>query len=484
MSKTYKPLTRLVVEDGADFLPPELKKWAPVANEIQHLILTRLAMGLGIARHTHRFEDGSWRTESHPEHVALMWDHLTDLMGTQQVGAVLPWMLANGYLERTSHYDPDVHAYGYAIGPVLRGRPRKRIKTSDPRFLKRVAEFHRANMRNWGKAHRHRRNWAKKVDVNLSAMRDVIAKLPDEQKRNAVDTVVDLIEMGDLRSKVCDFDRHHDVFTCLLSDLRRFLSFGGRTLVNLDIANSQPFILGSLILSSVGSAGSSGRGSVGRVHAGVDLTSISRRMGDGWGRPPEEEDEAPSTKRPQNEEQNGHNHLVLPAHTSQRIRPESVDAPDDLLAYIKLCQEGTLYEYLMGKTGYTDKKQFKDEVWFHFLYGSNKERAKCVGNPDLVKLVPLIDLFTSEFPTVYEYMWRAKTRNYKLLPCKMQRLESRIMIDTVVGWLAEHRPEVPLLTIHDSLLTVPEHAALVKRLIEVSFEAHGFMRPALHVEAA
>ncbi len=91
-------------------------------------------------------------------------------------------------------------------------------------------------------------------------------------------------------------------------------------------------------------------------------------------------------------------------------------------------------------------------------------------------------MFMDEFPTVYAYMWKAKKRNYRRLPCEMQRLESRIMIDSVIGWLAEFKPAVPLLTIHDSVMTTPEHVPLVKRLIEVAFEAHGFMRPTLNVE--
>lgn len=478
MAKTFKPLTRTVIGDGAEFLPDDLKKWAYAANELQHIVLTHAAQGMTIKAHTHHFKDGSWKYESHPDHVPLVRDYLTDQIGKDAVNAILPWMLENGYLERTSHYDRDVHAYGYKLGPTLAGKPHRRIKVSDTRFLKRHSDFQHANMKNWSKAHRHRRNWSKRIDVNLLAMRDAIRHLPDDTK-SSVDVVLDMIETGDLNWRVCDYGRFHDVFTCLMSDLRAHLSYRGAPLVNIDIANSQPFILGSLILGSYSPA---------PPRAGVTLDQISHllsqpdpgpreggtsltphlvpiRRGKGGAndrKPLDEQEDRASGKTPEPGQASG--------------------APGDLLHYIGLCQRGRLYEYLMAKTGYADKRAFKDEVWFHFLYGTNKKLERCRGDATLVKLVPLIELFTAEFPTVYEYMWRAKERNYRRLPCEMQRLESRIMIDTVIGWLAENEPAVPLLSIHDSILTTPENVPLVQRLIGVAFEAHGFLRPTVNVE--
>jgi hypothetical protein len=308
-----------------------------------------------------------------------------------------------------------------------------------------------------------------------------------------------MLEMGDFNWKVCDYRRYHDVYTCLMSGLRRFISYKGVPLVNIDICNSQPFILGSLILSGYfGPAGSSDPSDrPTHLKAGVSLSQISVRLDEDDGSSPEEEggDETPVPIRRQRGGVNDRNSLVDSEDATRGKTPESddaggsedgcprmPDAPDDLIEYITLCQQGRLYEYLMERTGHTDKRRFKDDLWFHFLYGSNKELDRCKADPHLRHLVPLIELFQTEFPTVYEYMWRAKLRNYRKLPCEMQRLEARIMIDTVVGWLAENMPEAPLLTIHDSVLTTPEYVPLVERLIGVAFEAHGFLKPTLNVE--
>jgi hypothetical protein len=53
------------------------------------------------------------------------------------------------------------------------------------------------------------------------------------------------------------------------------------------------------------------------------------------------------------------------------------------------------------------------------------------------------------------------------------------MIDTVCLRLKKHHPEIPVVTIHDSILTTAEHLPTVKRIILEEF-ARIDLRPALN----
>ncbi len=64
--------------------------------------------------------------------------------------------------------------------------------------------------------------------------------------------------------------------------------------------------------------------------------------------------------------------------------------------------------------------------------------------------------FRKEFPNVHEYILRKKAKSYKDFPIAMQLKESSIFIDSMVPLFAA--AEVPLLTIHDSVLVHEAHA--------------------------
>lgn len=75
--------------------------------------------------------------------------------------------------------------------------------------------------------------------------------------------------------------------------------------------------------------------------------------------------------------------------------------------------------------------------------------------------------FRKDFPNVHEYILRKKAKSYKDFPIAMQLLESSTFIDSMVPLFAA--AEVPLLTIHDSVLVHESHADI----------AEDFMRRAL-----
>ena len=155
--------------------------------------------------------------------------------------------------------------------------------------------------------------------------------------------------------------------------------------------------------------------------------------------------------------------------------------PSDVRHYLDLCEAGKLYHFLiMGTRWRGSRDQWKSEVWFHFLYGSNKNPKRLAQQGDL-ELAVLVRYFAQVFPTVDAWVRSKKARNYKKLACDMQRRESTLMIGGVCGRMAREYPHVPIVTIHDSISTTSAYVELVQRMILEEFAKAGVC-PKLHVE--
>jgi hypothetical protein len=63
----------------------------------------------------------------------------------------------------------------------------------------------------------------------------------------------------------------------------------------------------------------------------------------------------------------------------------------------------------------------------------------------------------------------------------MQREEAKFMLHTVCRRLFTYHKEVPVFTIHDSIMTTEEHVPLVRRIISEEFHRLG-LHPTLKEE--
>ena len=145
--------------------------------------------------------------------------------------------------------------------------------------------------------------------------------------------------------------------------------------------------------------------------------------------------------------------------------------PEDAAKYINLCQDGQFYEYLMeqGNVVQHDRGNFKTRFFASVFFCKNspiKREAK---------------LFGLIFPSVFEAVSDLKSRDYTQLSKLLQRVESSFIINRVVRALMNECPELPLYTIHDSLLTTQEHAETVRRTMMEQFRRIGLV-PTINVE--
>lgn len=123
----------------------------------------------------------------------------------------------------------------------------------------------------------------------------------------------------------------------------------------------------------------------------------------------------------------------------------------DLSAYARHVQAGTFYEHMMALTKSPKardkfKKGFFRDVLFSTRRYESKSRAE----------------FQKAFPAVLAMLDQIKAKEPRQLAWQLQRSESNFVIDTCCRRISTDRPDVPLLTIHDSITTTADHVDFVK----------------------
>ena len=139
----------------------------------------------------------------------------------------------------------------------------------------------------------------------------------------------------------------------------------------------------------------------------------------------------------------------------------------DLRFYKELTEQGRFYEYIMEKLDITeDRSLFKVRLFSKVFYckeSDNEERTS----------------FRKLFPGVSDIISYYKKVNHKDLAIELQKIEADIMINSVVPRLAEKN--IFLLTIHDSILTTPGNADIVKEVILDEFKKSN-LQPTLKIK--
>jgi len=131
------------------------------------------------------------------------------------------------------------------------------------------------------------------------------------------------------------------------------------------------------------------------------------------------------------------------------------------------------YELMMNRTGVPPegRGQLKKDIFKEVFYGTGRDG---MGWED----TPLRKAFVQSYPNVWKLIRRYKKGNYRRLAWAMQRAESRLMIDAVCYRLATEFPNVPIITIHDSIMTTYQYVPLISQLISEEFGIAG-LRPTI-----
>lgn len=234
--------------------------------------------------------------------------------------------------------------------------------------------------------------------------------------------------------------RLHSAISNLKSEIRNCITYNGQDLVSIDIKNSQPYISTGILKNSFWDASR-------KICTKYDfkgyfnINSISKSI---------------LKEIFNNNKEEIFSFIML-------CKSAESKANSDLHRYATLVQQGQFYEYLAGEIGnelnidYSDRKRVKADV-FQVLFTDNRFLGQEEARPKRI--------FKDRFPDVYDLFAAIKRHDKTNLPRLLQRIESHIMLLLVAKRIAKEKPRLPILTIHDSIVTTVGNEDYVQSVLK------------------
>lgn len=233
--------------------------------------------------------------------------------------------------------------------------------------------------------------------------------------------------------------RLHSVLTQLKGDLRQFINYDGQSLISIDIVNSQPY-LSSVLLN----------------YENYEKNNIINLI-----------------------------QLYNPKlyHTSQNSIMlakliKQVENADNVLKFINAVKTGRFYEEfgrlinIDTSTG-NNRKIVKDAV-FSSLFSPN-EKANHIKE---------VSLFKKAYPDVFKVFRKVKSAKgkHRALACTLQRFEANLILHTACKKINQINPNIPMFTLHDSIITIPQYKNIVEQIMKETLENAVGFPPKLKIE--
>lgn len=373
-------------------------------------------------------------------------------------------------------------ARGYKLITNYDREGSRHVAITDPYLVRRQRQLQdKANARK-GKAHEWVDRWIRRIEVDLVRMNELIDGIIEqelraetreviEQGRNTLDdyrAAARLQAMGMAQaatapevSHVDDFGRRlHWAGTGLLAKLRGCIAIDGQALVSIDVGCSQPLFAGLALLDDWQAY----------QRGGMPNTRVAGVF---------------KQRRPELGRMVIGNRIVTPTPFA--------GLPGDVVAFVQAAADGKLYDMFNSRG--ISRADAKVEFFGSFLFNSAgamvNQQVRHQDCPPMQVPNTLSLAVKEQFPTVWAWAkasklrcpWDRKAdreRPHRKLAKRMQRAESAWMYGRVISTLRKHHPHVPCLTIHDSVLTYPEHIELVVKVMQNAFAKLG-VRPTLRV---
>lgn len=231
--------------------------------------------------------------------------------------------------------------------------------------------------------------------------------------------------------------RFHSNLTNLKKELRHYITYDGKTLVNVDIKNSQP-LLSSILFEPSFYSNSKPRY--------INLQYI-----------------------PSSFEYLINNNKYTYTHTIIMLVKtlQSIDIKEVKL-FLKMAKSGNFYQEL-SKAMYPKRKFNKSimkELTYKVFFSSNRSIQ---GMNNWTKRE-----FKMKFKGIYKMFAAIKRKNHRALSHILQRIESEIMIQNACKRISIEQPDLPIFSIHDSIITTDGDQGYVERVIkEEAFKLTG-----------
>ena len=135
--------------------------------------------------------------------------------------------------------------------------------------------------------------------------------------------------------------------------------------------------------------------------------------------------------------------------------------------FFDFCRKGNLYDFINSKLSVPHnledpeaKAALKRDIFHRIAYGSNYG-----GGP----ATELYRIFNQEFPELAVFIKREKKYKHADFAHKLQRFESKVILEVAALAFVSKYPAAPLLTIHDCLLTTQKWVPPLKECMLLAF---------------
>lgn len=124
----------------------------------------------------------------------------------------------------------------------------------------------------------------------------------------------------------------------------------------------------------------------------------------------------------------------------KKILPIKDFIDPEITRYCNLVKNGVIYDELINN-GFVAKRSEAKIMMYKVLFGENNDKSK------------YNRLFKSIFPKVYQFIkdYKISKKSYKALSHTLQKLESEFIFNNVIQHLMNSYPEIPVITVHDSI---------------------------------
>jgi hypothetical protein len=240
--------------------------------------------------------------------------------------------------------------------------------------------------------------------------------------------------------------RFHSPLTRLSRDLRKYVTYEGKTLVEVDMTGSQLFLSTYLLNYRHW-----------KIHGICNNSYYLNKVWDGIGIHNSKDIRSTIMCLKDAETLFGQG---LQDHPFFRFSVSGFKSTHDGIVYEDLLEELDSYEFFPANYTLTQKRDKVKRILLQQLFGdpNNPEHEPLyMGNNRLIW-----DCFKSLYPEIVSLFDRIRERGCKDLCKLLQRLESVAIQGYVCKWLQEHHPGLPIFTLHDCLITIAgqEHIIL------------------------
>ena len=370
--------------------------------------------------------------KSQEDGTRLCSTYLGDVVGDKkQVSPVKMAMKEARLIEVDEEFEEGVRCKTFFLGDLIRDAWWAEHDLQGKVQLKQVERFRtelagRKNLT--APVHERIADWADRVQIDLEGAYEVVPGLPTFGKRNAAYMQLAMLRNRHHYRTVCPYGRLHHNWGGLCRELRPFLSVDGERLANVDIKTSQPTILVPLL-----------RDWLAKIQTGT--------------RP----DPSPAPQPKPNSKRR------RPPGPTPTIPVGFLFSEDGLVDFEDAIRQGTLYDDLVHKVNSSAERE-SDRI----DRNTAKKRimALLYGEPGDMLASSVGQAFRDLFETVFFLLVDLKVHmTHQWVPQEMQRRESDLVILSACSRLMVERPEIPIISIHDSVMTHERHLDTVEQFL-------------------